>query len=318
MNDLRSRCSDLLMISFAAILCGATQLYAATNGQSGNISVSPASLQFQSVPVGGSAALTETITNRGTRSVTATSYLISGSGFSASGLNFPFTLTPGHSFTFTVQFSPQSAGNASGKLSLYSATGSLAISMSGTGTASGQLTVAPLNMNFGTVKVGGSSTQNATLTAGGASVTVTSASVNNSEFAAGGLNFPFTLQPGQSMPFTVTFTPQTSGPASASLDFSDSPNSPTVEGLSGTGQGSGASVVTLTWNASDSPVVGYNVFRSASPNGPFSQLNSSADPGTLYTDSTVASGQTYYYETTAVNAQGQQSVFSNLAQAVIP
>jgi len=37
-----------------------------------------------------------------------------------------------------------------------------------------------------------------------------------------------------------------------------------------------------------------------------------------YTDSNVQSGSTYYYVTTAVDASGSQSVYSDEAQAVIP
>jgi fibronectin type 3 domain-containing protein len=34
------------------------------------------------------------------------------------------------------------------------------------------------------------------------------------------------------------------------------------------------------------------------------------DPSTAYTDSSVVSGTTYYYEATAVNSSGQESVRS--------
>jgi fibronectin type 3 domain-containing protein len=37
-----------------------------------------------------------------------------------------------------------------------------------------------------------------------------------------------------------------------------------------------------------------------------------------YTDSTVQSGATYYYVTTAVDAAGNESIFSNEVKAVIP
>ena len=60
------------------------------------------------------------------------------------------------------------------------------------------------------------------------------------------------------------------------------------------------------------------MFRSNTSGGPYTQLNSSADPNTAYTDTNVNSQQTYYYVTTAVNSAGQQSVNSNQVQAVIP
>jgi fibronectin type 3 domain-containing protein len=47
-------------------------------------------------------------------------------------------------------------------------------------------------------------------------------------------------------------------------------------------------------------------------------INASLDSTTSYTDNTVVSGQTYYYVTTAVNSQSQESGYSNQATAVIP
>jgi len=77
--------------------------------------------------------------------------------------------------------------------------------------------------------------------------------------------------------------------------------------------------VTLNWIASTSTVAGYNVYRGTTSGGPYSILNSSLVTGsTAYTDSTVASGQTYYYVTTAVDASNNQSAYSNEAQAVVP
>lgn len=82
---------------------------------------------------------------------------------------------------------------------------------------------------------------------------------------------------------------------------------------------SAAQSVKLSWNASTSQnVVGYNVYRGTSSNGPYTQLNSSLDANTEYTDSTVRAGQTYYYVTTAVNSQGDESAYSNQSQATIP
>lgn len=75
--------------------------------------------------------------------------------------------------------------------------------------------------------------------------------------------------------------------------------------------------VSLAW-AGTSSVIGYYVYRGAQATGPFSKLNSSPDPATAYTDSTVASGQTYYYVTTAVDSSGIETAYSNVAQATIP
>jgi uncharacterized repeat protein (TIGR03803 family) len=75
--------------------------------------------------------------------------------------------------------------------------------------------------------------------------------------------------------------------------------------------------VNLTWDPSTSPVAGYNVYRGTTPGGPYSKLNSALIVPTSYSDMTAQSGQTYYYVTTAVDFQGDESAYSNQTKAVI-
>ena len=75
--------------------------------------------------------------------------------------------------------------------------------------------------------------------------------------------------------------------------------------------------VSLTWMPSSSSGVSYNVYRGTVSGGPYSLLKSGVS-STAYTDSNVQSGSTYYYVTTAVDASGSQSVYSDEAPAVIP
>jgi uncharacterized membrane protein len=76
--------------------------------------------------------------------------------------------------------------------------------------------------------------------------------------------------------------------------------------------------VTLAWTASVSQVAGYNAYRATQPNGSYTLLNNGLITGTIYLDQTAQSGVTYYYVTTAVNAQGLESVYSNQATATVP
>jgi hypothetical protein len=77
--------------------------------------------------------------------------------------------------------------------------------------------------------------------------------------------------------------------------------------------------VTLSWTASTSSISGYNVYRGTTSGGPYTtSLNSSPITGTSFTDTTVQSGQTYYYVTTAVNSSGASSGYSNQTTAVVP
>jgi uncharacterized repeat protein (TIGR03803 family) len=79
-----------------------------------------------------------------------------------------------------------------------------------------------------------------------------------------------------------------------------------------------AHTVNLSWDASTSQVKGYNIYRGPNLTGPFQKINSILDPNTIYSDTTVQSGQTYFYVTTAVGKDGVESKYSNETEAVIP
>jgi hypothetical protein len=288
----------------------------------GTLSANPTSLSFGTVQVGSSANLSETLTNTGGSTVTISQADVTGTGFSIIGLTLPTTLTAGQSVTFTATFAPTVAGVVSGNLAIISdaSNSTLNIGLSGTGGAPGQLSVSPTTLNFGNVVVNQSASLNGSLTATGASVTITSGSSNSSEFVLSGITFPKTLAAGQSTSFTVTFTPNANGAANANLTFqSNASNSPTVEALTGTGQAPQPHSVDLTWNASQSQgVVGYNIYRSTVSGSGYSKVNGTLNASTSYTDSGVTAGQTYFYVVKAVDGNGVESGPSNEVQAVIP
>jgi len=60
------------------------------------------------------------------------------------------------------------------------------------------------------------------------------------------------------------------------------------------------------------------VYRGTNAGGPYIQINTTLDPTTSYTDSSVQPGQTYYYVSTAVDNQGVESQYSNQTEAIIP
>lgn len=286
----------------------------------GQLSPNPSSLNFGNVQVTTSSTLSDTITNVGGISVTISQATITGPGFSFSGLNPPLTLTPGGSVTFSVVFAPLSTGSANGTLTVTSnaSNPTLNIPLSGTGTPQGQLAVSPTSQDFGSVTVGANSSKSGSLSASLASVTVTSANLNNAEFSLSGISFPVTIAPGQNVPYTVTFAPQSSGTANGVLSFtSNASNSPT-ETLTGNGVAPSQHSTSLSWTDGDTGVTGYNVYRGTVSGGPYSKINSALDPTPAYTDSSVQAGQTYYYVTTAVDSTGAESGYSNEAQAVIP
>lgn len=78
--------------------------------------------------------------------------------------------------------------------------------------------------------------------------------------------------------------------------------------------------VDLNWIPSTSAnITGYNVYRGSTSGGPYSEINTGGlVASTLYTDATIASGQTYYYVVTAVDSSGVESGDSNETQAIVP
>jgi len=77
-------------------------------------------------------------------------------------------------------------------------------------------------------------------------------------------------------------------------------------------------IVDLSWKASTTTgVVGYNVYRSPDA-APWKKVNASLIASTLYTDSTVANGSTYYYAATAVDVAGRESQKTPVVKAIVP
>ena len=281
----------------------------------------PASMNLGSVPVGGSQTQALTISNTGGSNLTISAANVTGGGFTVSGLPLPYSLAAGTSTNLAVTFAPTSSGTGSASLAIASNASDPAVTVSLSGsatTSSGTLSITPGSMNFGTVTVGNAQTQSGSVTASGGSVVLSSASSSNSAFTVGGLTLPATVASGQSLPFTVTFTPTAAGSASANISLFTSNAGSTTE----TASGSGAAIqhtVGLSWNAStSSSVTGYNVYRSTSSTGSYSRINPLPNPSMNYSDSTVQSGQTYYYATTAVDSSGAESGYSNKVQVSVP
>jgi hypothetical protein len=289
---------------------------------SSTLAASSSTLPFGSVPKNKSSKLTDTLTNTGASTITISAASITGAGFSVSGLELPTSLASNQSVTFTVIFTPASSGSISGMLAIVSTAANprLNIALSGAEMAQGQLSVSPGSLSFGPVVVGTESLLNGTLGASGSSVTISAAKSDSNEFVLSGISLPTTLAAGQTTSFTVTFNPAATGTASATLSFSsDAANSPTAQTLTGKGAAEAQHSVNLSWDASaGAGVVGYNVYRGSALGGPYSKLNSALEASTAYTDDSVTAGQTYYYVTTAVNGNGDESGYSNQVHAVIP
>lgn len=289
--------------------------FAGTGVTSDSLTAAPSSLSFGQVAVGASVTLPVVLTNARTWNQTLKAFQVGGTGFSVSGPSFPLTLSAGQSVKLSVSFTPQAAAVSGG--SVFISGPALNIPLTGTGTVSkiGQLTISPSTLNFGSVLIDETGTQAATLSATGASVTVSSAASSSAQFSLPGATFPVTIGAGQTVQLNVSFTPKSVGTASATLSFaSNASDSQASESLAGTGT---APAVSLTWLPSTSQVSGYNVYRGTKP-GAYSKINTTLDPTTAYTDSRVASRTTYYYAATAVDSSGQESTYSSAIEVVVP
>jgi Abnormal spindle-like microcephaly-assoc'd, ASPM-SPD-2-Hydin len=286
-------------------------------GQTLLLTPSPSNIRFGILEVGNSSTQTVVLTNTGNASVSISQANVTGGGFSISGLSAPLTLNAGQSATFKASFAPASAGYATGSISVVSsATNSpTTVLLSGTGTTR-LITPSPTSTNFGKVILGESATLPVVLyNTGTDSVTLTQATTTGAGFSISDLSLPLTLSAGQNIGFSVTFAPTTAGSSTGNVTIvSDATNCPTNESLSGIG----THAVKLSWTASTSQVSGYNVYSGSVSGGPYSKANSYLVAETTYTDTTVQAGQTYYYVTTAVDSNNNESIYSNEVQASVP
>jgi hypothetical protein len=110
------------------------------------------------------------------------------------------------------------------------------------------LTLSAASVAFGNVALNTAATKTVTLTSSGAAaVTINAAAVTGAGFSASGMNYPVTLQPGQTAALTVQFDPTMSGAASGTVVLTTNTSSGTAAiALSGTGQAAAGVLNALT------------------------------------------------------------------------
>lgn len=206
---------------------------------------SPAS--FSQVAVGKNSTLSVTV--KATATVTVTG--VSASSLSApdpftpgqpnesgSPVNWPVTLSAGHTLTVPVTFAPSGPGGATGSLAFATNTQnftSVTISLSGNGTKPG-FYASPTALAFGTVPDGTSNQLQTVITNGGtAAETVTATTVPGGPFSVTGLPAKGTSVPaGGSRTLTVIYKPSATGNATGTLAVTGPDGTASVS-LSGTG-----------------------------------------------------------------------------------
>ena len=344
--------ASLLVGCLLALSCGGNGLGSSPGSLVSNgLSATPSSVDFGDVRVGGNSALATIVTNSGTDSVTISSVMATGEGFTTSGPKVPFTLAAGQAVSIGTAFSPSSSGTADGTLSV---TGSfdqqsspakqstnLTIKLRGKGVAA-SLVATPPSVSFGDVAVGSNSTAQVQLIlslpksgkSSSVGVTVSGASVSGNGFSIPNSPFPITLVGSETANVSVEFAPQAPGTSSGSMSLqSDASNSVLVVSLSGNGVATTHSVG-LAWDppapVSGVALDGYNIYRGDASSSlacagiTFSQVGSTSGASSAaFTDNSVLGGHTYCYQVTAMannttTSAASESSPSNVVQAAVP
>ncbi|MCU1242060.1 MAG: hypothetical protein JWO71_2786 [Candidatus Acidoferrum typicum] len=109
------------------------------------LSASTNNLDFGSVLVGSSSSQGVTLTNAGNANVTISNVIVSGTGFTASGVGANTVLTPGQTAALNVTFAPSAMGSAVGAITIGSTAGGLTVTLAGSG---GQLSSHAVALNW--------------------------------------------------------------------------------------------------------------------------------------------------------------------------
>jgi hypothetical protein len=318
--------ASLLLIAFTIFGCASISSSHSSPSQP-VLSLSATSFNFNTVAIGKSATQTLHITNTGSAPLTLESVTLKSTQFALTGPSVPRTILPAQGVDYTLTFEPSLAGNASAAIQIASNASNTPASVSLAGVAEKSMAAvqaSPSSISFGNLNIQSTATENVTLkNTGDINITISGVTLSGAGFGYSSLSPGYSLAPGQSVTFQVWFRPQASGSASGKISILSSnlasPASITVSGAGVTSTPSSTSPlphsVALSWNPSISSVTGYRVYRDdGSGYSPLSAII----PELTYTDSTVISGSTYHYVVTAVDSNGDESVYSNGATAVIP
>jgi Abnormal spindle-like microcephaly-assoc'd, ASPM-SPD-2-Hydin/Protein of unknown function (DUF1573) len=237
------------------------------------LTAAPTTLSFGSVAIGSNSSETVSVTNGGKSALVLSSANSSNTAFIASGVTFPMNLAAGQSVALRVGFSPRLTGNLSGQITVGSSNGSTAtIPVNGTGTQNqtpGAISASTASLDLGTVTVGNTATQGFTVTnTGGTAATLSGVTSSATMFATSGPTFPATINPGQTIPFTVSFAPTATGNASGVITVaSDASNAPTAVAVSGSGVASTTAPTISSQPAAQNVIAGQTATFSVTATG---------------------------------------------------
>lgn len=219
--------------SFAFSNCGG-------GGGQPAVTLSATTLNFKKVPIGQtSAPQTVTLTNSGTATLNISSIVASGD-FHISNNTCGATVTAGANCAVSVTFQPTKKGARSGSLTFTdnAPNNPQTVALKGTGQS---ITVAPTSLNFGTVAVGNTSSQQNVTVTNVSSGTVTFTGIVLAGTAAGDYLISAntcgaTIAAGANCSLGVEFKPTTTRKRAAKLNVKNNGGgSPASTSLTGTG-----------------------------------------------------------------------------------
>jgi len=250
--------------------------------------VSPSSIPFGTVQVGGSAQQAVTVSNPGNMTLSVSQVSLSGTGFSIVGtLPLPISVGPSGVSVFKVQFAPTATGAANGTMTISSNASSTptVVTMSGTGTSTPgqpQISVTPNPVPFNSVGVGGSSTQVMTISNPGAgNLTVTALSASGTGYSVSGFTLPISVASGHTANFNAKFAPTTAGASSGSITITSNA-SPAVTSVAMTGTGVQSGITATPPSATFANVI------VGSPNSQTFKLQNAGSTGVTITSAAVS------------------------------
>jgi len=262
------------------------------------------------------------------------------SGANVAGVNFTAATQSGSTFSISGTISPVAGGSGATVTLSGAASATTTANNTGaytfTGLANGTYAITPSHAGYTfsptslTATINGANVTGVNFTdtvqtfgisgtispaLGGSGATVTLSGAGNA-VATSNSSGAYSFSGLANGAYTVT-------PSNPGYTFTPTSKSATLSGANITGVDFTAAVVlahtaTGSWTASTSTVSGYNVYRGTVSGGPYTKVNGSPIGALIYGDTTVLSGQTYFYVTTSVDASGNESVFSNEGTAVIP
>jgi hypothetical protein len=286
------------------------------------LEVVPDVIRFVDVPVGETYTQTVRLANPGKTSVRIEKISMDGRDFGVSGAVLPLMLLPGSNANVTVSYRPRVAGRINAEMRIVTSGGASPVMVEVIAAAVGsetELVASEANVHFEDVPLGGKSVKEVSLTnTGNRDVVISKISVSGNDFSVAGGN-PVSLGAGQSVNLEVGFAPRDAGEKSGTLAIAcEGSNSEVQIALSGAGAQASQSEIRLQWGGSPAGAQGYRVYRSAEPGGPYQRISSGTVDSPAYTDTGLAAGHTYYYVVTSLDANNQESEFSEQITATVP